>query len=47
MEARFKHDCTTCIFLGQHNEYDLYGDGWNLVHKRTGKKLWQVEPVKE
>jgi hypothetical protein len=24
MEKRFKHDCEDCVFLGQHNEFDLY-----------------------
>lgn len=23
-DPRFKHDCNSCIFLGQYNEYDLY-----------------------
>jgi len=21
---RFKHDCSNCKFLGQHDQYDLY-----------------------
>lgn len=24
MKIRYTHDCVDCIFLGQHNEYDLY-----------------------
>lgn len=24
MTPRYKHDCTKCVFLGQHHEYDLY-----------------------
>jgi hypothetical protein len=23
-EARYKHDCNKCVFLGNYNEYDLY-----------------------
>lgn len=24
MEPRYAHDCSACLFLGQHEEYDLY-----------------------
>jgi hypothetical protein len=24
MKPKFKHDCEVCIFLGHHDDYDLY-----------------------
>jgi hypothetical protein len=23
-KPRYEHDCTDCVYLGQHSEYDLY-----------------------
>ena len=39
MEARFQHDCSKCVFLGQYNEFDLYvcpGGGHSTVIARFG-----------
>lgn len=37
---RFQHDCDNCIYLGQHEEYDLYyctqGGDWPTVIARYG-----------
>jgi len=32
---RYQHDCTSCIFLGQYNEFDLYFCGTQMVGGST------------
>lgn len=40
---RYKHDCESCVYLGQHNEYDIYFCEQPMVNRPTVIARWSDE----